>query len=179
MDNAKKLLLVDPSKASQLYRPTISDKKLSKLDQDITETLNNDLPDDEKAKRYMLALKTYRRYTAPIVTKGDVDDSIIQTVQPELRIKAKRLLKHIKPHVKLSEDQLVHGNSLIDDSSISELLNEALTKDSAEKPIGWVEFADTLKRAKTPRELIRNEKLWTYMNPKSRKTITKRNWQHI
>jgi hypothetical protein len=181
MDNTKKLLLVDPNKAAQLYRPTISDKKLGALDLDISDILNSDLPDDEKAKRYIIALKAHRKYESPAVpTKPDPDTDIIKSIQPELRIKAKRLLKHIKPHVTFSDKgELVHDANLVDDSDITELLSETLSKNSEEKPIGWIEFADTLKRAHTPRHLIKNEKLWKYLNPRSKKTISKRKWLHL
>ena len=77
MDHAKKMLLVDPARLNsqhadlrepsgdllkQLYRPTIVDKQLSRLDADIAKTLNSDLPDDVKAKQYEMALRGYRYY---------------------------------------------------------------------------------------------------------------------
>ena len=180
MDHAKKMLLVDPSRASQLYRPTITDRKLSQLDTDIDSILNSSMSDDEKAKRYLMVLNQHRTYVTPVTAKADQDVGILKDVQPDLRVKAKRLLKRIKPHVSLSEDnELVHDNQLVDDSNISELLNSALVNIGEDKPIGWMEFADTLKRAHAPRQLIRNEKLWTYMNPRSKKTIMKRKWQHL
>jgi hypothetical protein len=144
MDNAKKLLLVDPARATQLYRPTITDRKLSQLDSDIDSILNSSMSDDEKAKRYLVALRQHRKHSTPAAAKPDPDVDILKDVQPALRIKAKRLLKHIKPHVRMSEaKELVHDKQLVDDSDISELLSSALV-DSDEKPIGWNEFADTL-----------------------------------
>jgi hypothetical protein len=178
MDNAKKLLLVDPARA--MYRPTITDKKLSQLDTDIDNILSSSIPDDEKVKRYLMVLKQHRKFITPVTAKPDPDVDILKDVQPDLRIKAKRLLKQIKPHVRMSEaKELVHNNQLVDDSNISEPMSSALVNTGDEKPIGWTEFADTLKRAHTPRQLIRNEKLWSYMNPRSRKTIIKRKWQHL
>jgi len=59
MEHAKKLLLTDPTRRS------ITDKKLTKLDETITEILNSDLSDDEKAKRYAEAIKGHRVYMAP------------------------------------------------------------------------------------------------------------------
>ena len=76
MEHTRKLLLVDPARLAaaaeaaiaqpglapltkdntdiikHIYRPTIVDKQLSRLDADIVATLNSNLADDEKAKRY-------------------------------------------------------------------------------------------------------------------------------
>jgi hypothetical protein len=181
MDNAKKLLLVDPARASQLYRPNIFDKKLSGLDDNISSILRSNLPADVKAKRYAASLKQLRYYDKPVVQKVAQDEDVLNSIEPKLRGKAKRLLKHVKPYVRLNEEgEVVHGNNLISNSDIGELLNEALTKGATEKkPVGWVEFADALKRARTPRELINNDKIWTYMNPRSKKTIRKRHWEQF
>jgi hypothetical protein len=180
MENAKKMILVDPVRASQLYRPTICDKKLSNLDENITKILRSNLPADEKAKRYASSLKQLKYYDKPVVAKTDPDNDILGSVQPLLRRKAKRLLKRVKPHVTLRDDgEIVHNANLIPHSDISELLNDTLTKRSEEIPVGWVEFADVLKRARTPRSLIVNEKLRKYMNPRSKKTIEKRKWEEF
>jgi hypothetical protein len=69
MENAKKMILVDPVRASQLYRPTIGDKKLSNLDENITKLLRSNLPADEKAKRYASSLKQLKYYDKPVVAK--------------------------------------------------------------------------------------------------------------
>jgi hypothetical protein len=180
MENAKKLLLVDPSRATQLYRPTITDKKLSTLDHDISSILNSDLPDDEKAKRYSASLKTYRVLDTHDIAKADPDKEILNAIPSVIKPKAKRLLKHIKPYVKWSDEgEIVSRNEVVPYSNISELMTESLSETSSTKrPKGWEEFADTLKRARTPRELIRNQKLWSYMNPKSKRTVEKRRWLH-
>lgn len=181
MEHAKKLILVDPeSRSTHLYHPTIIDKKLGRLDQDITNVLNSELNDDEKAKRYSMVLSDFRRYQTPILHTKDPETKIIKAIPSEMRIKAKRLYKRIKPHVKLSDDgELVSRDMLVEDSNIAELLGNALTKKSDDKPPGWIEFADTLKRAGASQQLIANENLWKYMNPRSKKTISKRKWLHI
>jgi hypothetical protein len=57
----KKMILIDPV----MYKPTLGDKKLCLLDQEISDVLNSDLPDDEKAKRYLITLKGYRYLNIP------------------------------------------------------------------------------------------------------------------
>ena len=59
MEHAKKYILVNP----QMYRPTLPEKSLSGLDLEIKTILNNDLPDDEKAKMYSSALKSTKPMT--------------------------------------------------------------------------------------------------------------------
>ena len=58
MDHAKKYVLVDP----QMYRPSLPEKSLSGLDREIRTILDNDIPDDEKAKLYTQTLKKYKTY---------------------------------------------------------------------------------------------------------------------
>ena len=84
MDSAKKLLLVDPSCTAQLYRLTTTDKKLTFLDLEIDDTLNIDLPDDLKAKRYLTLLKDYRKYDTLPLKPSTEDDDILKDV-PELK----------------------------------------------------------------------------------------------
>ena len=60
----------------------------------------------------------------------------------------------------------MYNKDLIEHSDIGELLASATSMSVDKKPTGWIEFADTLKRARVPRELIDNDKLWKYMNPR-------------
>jgi uncharacterized protein YwgA len=179
MEYAKKLLLVDPSRA---FRPSATEKKLNELDSIISDVLASELSDDEKAKRYIAALKQHRFYESPhpVPAKPDTDEDIINSIKPTLRRKAKKLLKRVKTHSRLTDEgEIVSDKEVIKDSDISDLITDALTKSSSVRPKGWVEFADTLKRARTPRELVRNDKLWKYLNPTTRKTIQKRKWTHF
>jgi hypothetical protein len=170
MDHVKKFVLVDPATlpaATQptLYKPTPVERKLSSLDADVSSVLNSDMPDDEKAKRYLLALRRYRHFESTAIEKTDPIEDILTSVKPDLRIKAKRLLKQIKPHIRWSEDNelVTDKNELVPDSNIAELLNEASTKESTDDVIGLDEFAEALKRSGTPNHLIWNDRLRRYM----------------
>ena len=98
---------------------------------------------------------------------------------PAYMLKTIRLLKFLKPYLTFdSEFQLVHDGTMIPLSNVVELAENAVQqKSTGPKPIGWVEFADVLKRACPPRELIPNIDLWSYMTPKLRKTVKKRRWE--
>ena len=186
MDNAKKLLLVDPSHAAQRYRPTTTDKKISALDREIESALNSSLSDDEKAKRYLSVLKDYRKYDQPAPKLDTTVEDVLKDIPEIKRPQAKRLLKHIKPHITWSDDgEIVHKQSLVPDSNISELLSNAVQEKAATKkfvvedqPIAWEEFATTLNRARTPKHLICNKQLWTYLTPRSKSIYTRRGWKH-
>ena len=95
MDHAKKYILVDP----QMYRPSMPEKSLSGLDHEIQATLNGDLPDDQKAKLYMITLKKYRAHdgsTKPAAPKIDLDSELADSLPPTEQYKAKKLMRLIR-----------------------------------------------------------------------------------
>ena len=103
MNNAKKLLLVDPS------RRTATENKLSKLDSEISTVLNGNMPDDEKAKLHMEALKDYRFYEMPKPIRTDPEEEIIKKLPPIIQPHAKQLLERIHPFVSWNDNgKLVH-----------------------------------------------------------------------
>lgn len=165
-----------------MYRPTIIDKQLSKLDNDIAQTLNSDLPDDEKAKRYEMILRGYRYYehkvsqqkTTQQIEKENEDDQILESTPSHLRPKAKQLLKRIKGHTKWTDDGEIQTDDLRDivpHSNIGELVATAVDRSKIKKkhPTGFSHFAAALKRADMPKELIPNDDVWNRMNPRRRK----------
>ena len=174
MDHVKKLVLVDPAAMPTLYRPTPVDLKLSSLDKDVSDVLSSDLPDDEKAKRYIIALRRYRHFDSAPVQKTDPLKEIIKAVKPDSQIKAKRILKRIKPHIRWSEDGeiVTEDNELVPDSNLAELLNEATTKSSVDDVIGLPEFAETLKRSDTPAHFMSNDRLRRHMRTISRRSAS-------
>ena len=57
MEHARKMILVDPRALQPKPNPTKT--ILSKLDEEMNEILNNDLPEDEKVKLYNQILRRY------------------------------------------------------------------------------------------------------------------------
>lgn len=182
MEFAKKMLLVDPARLAaiatttnnsikDIYRPSIVDKQLSTLDNEISNVLNSSLPDDEKAKQYMVTLRNYRVFDPKPIKVDETEQEILRSVPKELKPKARKLLKQIKPHVRWSDKgEIASEKELIPDSNMGELLTTALELGSFKKrPTGFDTFANVLKRADTPHELIHNESLWAQVNSKPRK----------
>jgi len=92
-------MLVDP----KMYKASMRDKKLSKLDEKIEQTLNSELSDGDKALNYIDALQRYKFYgLEPSVDKKEEKDEkmaeseILATVSSDVRHKAKRLMDHLK-----------------------------------------------------------------------------------
>ena len=143
MDHTKKYVLVDP----QMYRPSLPEKSISGLDLEIRAILENDLPDDQKAKMYSSILKKYRTYdnsTKPPEPKPTLD--LTDTLPPNQQYKVKKLWRLIKdnPDIDWSDKgELIYKQSLIPNSHVSDLLSDALaTKRPADGAIGWEEFDD-------------------------------------
>ena len=61
MEHTKKLVLVDP----RFVRPSMKEKALSELDNDISSILNGNESDEAKAKSYISALARFRNLSAP------------------------------------------------------------------------------------------------------------------
>src|SRR6266516_1594948 len=61
MEHTKKLILVDP----RFSRPTMKDKVLSRLDDDISSILDSDVSDEVKARNYASALSRFKAISSP------------------------------------------------------------------------------------------------------------------
>lgn len=154
MQYAKKMLLVDPTR-----KPTITEKKLSALDEEINTTLHSDIPDDEKAKRYLSTLHKYKYFDDRQPKRIDGEKAILESLEPQQRSDAKKLLELINPHVSWSDDgELVYKSSVIPHSNITELLRDVLKPPKSGDPAGWEEFSDALRETQVPVPLIRNPK---------------------
>src|SRR6185436_16385028 len=117
---------------------------------------------------YMEALKGYRLYEMPKPIRTDPEEEIIKKLPPIIQPHAKQLLERIHPFVSWNDKgELVHKQLTVPHSNIVELLNDVLEKPKQDKePVGWEEFAESLKTADIPHELIQKSKSWAYINTK-------------
>ena len=171
MQHAKKMMLVDP----RFVRPTMRDKSLSALDTEIASTLESDEPDDEKAKRYISTLKKFKYHEelpVPPVKKIDkLESSVLDSMPPNQRYKAKRMLNLLRnnPEVDFNDKgELIYRQSSIPNSDIVDLIGDATRSKSSEDPVGWQEFAQSLKVSKPRREVMPNTRIWNYMRGATR-----------
>ena len=179
MEHAKKLMLVEP----KLFRPSMREKTLTRLDEEIEKTLNSDLPDGEKAIKYIEALRQYKYYESPQTkekeqeTQANVESEILSSVSGAQQHKVKRLLEHLKrdKDVEIGEKgELIYKNQKIQQSHVGDLLNDILQKRSSSIPPGWEELSDSLKTLNVPRDLIVNTDRWKHMHPPPRGLTSKR-----
>ena len=182
MEHAKKLMLVEP----KLFHPSMREKTLTRLDEEIEKTLNSDLPDGEKAIKYIEALRQYKYYESPQTkekeqeTQANVKSEILSSVSGAQWHKAKRLLEHVKRHkdVEIGEKgELIYNNQKIQQSRVCDLLNDILQKRSSSILPGWKKLSDSLKTLNVSRALIVNTDRWKHMHippPSPRGLTTKR-----
>jgi hypothetical protein len=171
MEHAKKLMLVD----SKSFRPSMREKTLSNLDVEIEQTLNSEISDQEKAYKYIEALRKYKYYDVQtadknIDEKSKSESNILDVVSSEQRHKAKRILDHLKRDANFqinNQGEIIYKQQTLNRSHIGDLLNEALKKKSilADSPIGWRQFLNSLKELAVPKDLIENVNYWNYMHP--------------
>ena len=171
MDSARKMMLVDP----KLFKQTMREKALSRLDEEIEKTLNDDCTDEEKVVRYLSAIKKHRHYDIAEKhyeekkPKQDIIADVLRSLPNAQQYKAKRILDHLTQNrdVEVSDEgELIYRQQKLHGSRIADLISDVLEKNGAAKsPLGWQEFAESLKHSKVPRELVTNTTRWTYMHP--------------
>src|SRR5215471_16238363 len=150
MDYAKKIPLTEHNIQPLVQQPVIEQGQpptiRSHLDFEMSRILRSEVPDDEKAKLYSNALRRYRFYHEP-ASKPDPVAQMTNQMLPQHMIKATRLLKYLKPYINFNEDfELVYDGQTIPLSNVVKLAENAVQRKTGEKPIGWAEFADVLKR---------------------------------
>jgi len=163
-------MLVEPKQ----YKASMREKTLSKLDEEIESTLNSDLVDSEKAAKYIDALRRYKYYGEPPVPekkeeKASAESEILATVSTAQRHKAKRLLDHLKRDTNFKigdEGEIVYKQQKLHKSHVGDLLNDVLQKTSTDEgPLGWQEFASSLKSLGVPKDLVENRARWKHVRP--------------
>lgn len=181
MEHVKKFVLVDPaqykhSEENKLNSSTnalqsAAHNKLSNLDSEIVSIVNSEETDDVKAKRYSIALQKFRDLANRVSGQSTVNEEnysheteVLDSVPPQYRHKAKRLLKLVKnsDDIQLTkEGELIYKQSKVPKSDIVELINDLLKyRGAGEAPAGWSEFAKVLSNTDITKELVPNAKRW-------------------
>ena len=187
------MALVDPrlleSLAPPKAPPSLPVKALSKLDEDLKNIIDRrDVDESEKVKLYNHILQRYvtyhdkvnqpvkveifRQSTPPPESQEETniskpDEDIVDTVPVSMRHKAQLLLQNIRKNTNVTWDERGHvfiKGKPVESSNITDLLNDVLRRRKRSEPVGWREFANELRNANVPRELIGNEDRWTSMH---------------
>lgn len=181
MNSAKKYVLLEPSIYERQFQQNSethsisarnpTEQSLTRLDGEMRSILESADPDDVKVKRYSVALKRFREFSGQTIEKHEsqiLDEiEILDSVPPNVRYKAKRLLQVIRDIPELTwngRGELVYMQSAIPNSNIVALFNDILKQQKGTqmyRPAGWKEFANGLARAREiTRELIPNYGSW-------------------
>lgn len=96
------------------------------------------------------------------------DASLISSIPPKHRDKAKLLISHIQKSPEISWDnknQLKIGEKTVEGSNKIDLIHD-LTRDRKviNPPKGWLELTDALKNTNVSREIIGNRNRWLFIN---------------
>lgn len=173
MQHAKKMLLVDPQQQQQPQpEPPKQQQYISEMDKEMQNTLNENIPDDLKAKFYYSILQKYvgrkSDYAWDSTTPMQVEEELLESVPPEVKYKAKRLLRIIRNNPEAewnSRGEFIYRQRTIPNSHIIDLIGDVLRKSNnlSPPPLGWEEFARMLKSINVPRELVPNTQRWKFI----------------
>lgn len=190
MEYAKKMVLVTPEVFERINQVNeVQPNTLSLLDNEMKEVLgNNNISDYEKwgiynqiLQRYLKVINNTRKpMSLPLTSEikqqekvhtptnhfGDGDFEILESVPKTFRSKAKLLLQKLKRenNIKWDDQGVVFINQKrINNSNITDLLNDIVRPRKTADPNGWQEFAHALKETNTPFELIGNLKRQHYI----------------
>ena len=147
----------------------VEDKTLSSLDSEMKETLNSDVPEDDKVRRYLSALSKYWSYKdlKPIETARDFESRVVNSVPISQQYKARRLMDYLKrdPDVNWSDKgELIYRQSLIPNSYIVDIMSDFLKKNTVgENPLGQEQVLTSLSNQNIPQGLVTNAKKWRYI----------------
>ena len=173
---------------TKLPKPGI--KALHTLDAQMQDILKRpDLPEDTRVKLYNQTLQRYLNYheqeaskplsveiiqvphtsgeTKTSITDADqIEQEILESVPKTMKKKAQLLVSKIKmnPDMKWNErGELVYKESVVPNTNMVDLVNDALRRRKTFQPEGWKRFAQGLKEMNVPQDLIGHRERWNWM----------------
>lgn len=187
MEHAKKLVLIDPRILDKLT--SAKDKTLAKIENEMTDLLSADLPDDEKAKLYASSAKRHMTISAPddvnanrieaekaVSLNRDVLTDVIRTVPPTHIPKAMKLVDFLKrnPRVDFNDrGELTVDKKVVNDTHAIDLINEVVRRKNMNAN-GSREFASILGELNCPKELIVNPTYKKYIQTEEKNRVIRR-----
>ncbi len=201
------MALVEPRVLERLQqqqhfsRPSIVEKALNTLDQDMQDILNRtDISSEEKLNQYNQTLHKYLTYdqkrepmkiqvvqtknaennatveaVEPVQEKDDIEEEIIETAPKLLQNKAKLLLKRLKKDPNISwnsRGELVYKGDVVSHTHINDLVQDVLRSRKLHVPHGWQTFASALKESNIPQDLVGNQDRWKWMQQEPQATVS-------
>ena len=195
MLHVRKMALVDPrllkslrENPTPLPHPTSNaiDTSLRDLDAEMTSILDrSDADVSEKVRLYNQALLRYNDMTKaraakpiPVVeasaaTVGEPKD-VVGTLPKTLQTKGRQLLSHLSTVAWNERGELMHEGVAIPGSNAVDLVHDLLRKRKTSAPVGWQQFANQMRAANIPMELVGNVTRRRYIQEKRGKRTPKK-----
>ena len=203
MLHVKKMALVDPRLLKSLREnptplPDAIDTTLRDLDAEMTSILDrSDADESEKVRLYNQALLRYNdmtktRAAKPIPVVVEVKKEATATTMPTtasvvepadivgtlprtLQMKGRQLLSRLSAVTWNERGELIHKGVAIRGSNAVDLVHDLLRNRKTPDPVGWQQFANQMRAANIPMELVGNVTRRLYLQKKrSKRTPQKR-----
>ena len=187
MLHVRKMALVDPRllKSLRAPLPDAIDTTLRDLDAEMTSILDgSDADESEKVRLYNQALLRYNDMTKaraakpiPVVVEVKKEAAatmpttalvvepadIVGTLPKTLQMKGRQLLSAVTWN---ERGELIHKGVAIRGSNAVDLVHDLLRNRKTPDPVGWQQFANQMRAANTPMELVGNVTRILYLQKK-------------
>ena len=187
MLHVKKMALVDPRllKSLRAPLPDAIDTALRDLDAEMTSILDgSDADESEKVRLYNQALLRYNDMTKaraakpiPVVVEVKKEAAattalvvepadIVGTLPKTLQMKGRQLLSRLSAVTWNERGELIHKGVAIRGSNAVDLVHDLLRNRKTPDPVGWQQFANQVRAANIPMELVGNVTRRLYLQKK-------------
>ena len=193
MLHVRKMALVDPRLLKSLREnptplPDAIDTTLRDLDAEMTSILDrSDADESEKVRLYNQALLRYNDMTKaraakpiPVVVEVKKEAAatmptttlvveptdIVGTLPKTLQMKGRQLLSRLSAVTWNERGELIHKGVAIRGSNAVDLIHDLLRNRKTPDPVGWQQFANQMRAANIPMELVGNVTRRLYLQKK-------------
>ena len=187
MLHVRKMALVDPRllKSLRAPLPDAIDTTLRDLDAEMTSILDgSDADESEKVRLYNQALLRYNDMTKaraakpiPVVVEVKKEAAattalvvepadIVGTLPKTLQMKGRQLLSRLSAVTWNERGELIHKGVAIRGSNAVDLVHDLLRNRKTPDPVGWQQFANQMRAANIPMELVGNVTRRLYLQKK-------------
>ena len=190
MLHVRKMALVDPRLLKSLREnptplPDAIDTTLRDLDAEMTSILDrSDADESEKVRLYNQALLRYNDMTKaraakpiPVVVEVKKEAAattalvvepadIVGTLPKTLQMKGRQLLSRLSAVTWNERGELIHKGVAIRGSNAVDLVHDLLRNRKTPDPVGWQQFANQMRAANIPMELVGNVTRRLYLQKK-------------
>ena len=187
MLHVRKMALVDPRllKSLRAPLPDAIDTALRDLDAEMTSILDgSDADESEKVRLYNQALLRYNDMTKaraakpiPVVVEVKKEAAattalvvepadIVGTLPKTLQMKGRQLLSRLSAVTWNERGELIHKVVAIRGSNAVDLVHDLLRNRKTPDPVGWQQFANQMRAANIPMELVGNVTRRLYLQKK-------------